>query len=114
MLQRSIPVRRQFLLFGPLRFNKEFIDDIAPDIRRMSQITGTTIDGVKSRREELKHLQEETKRIKENTKKIQEENQREQEEFYKQISGMMNVRRDEMQDVPSVEYPTPDMVEQDL
>jgi hypothetical protein len=72
----SIPVHRQFLLFGPLRFNKEFIDDIAPDIRYMSQITGTTIEGVKSNREKLKRIQEETERIKENTKKIQKETQR--------------------------------------
>ncbi|SRR6266849_349718 len=66
--ERSIPARRQFLLFGPLRLNKEFIDDIAPDIRRLSQLTGTTIDGVNSRREEIKRLKEETERIKENTK----------------------------------------------
>src|SRR6266849_2268456 len=108
----SIPVRRQFLLFGPLRFDREFIDDIAPDIRRLSQLTGTTIEGVKSNREKLKRLQEETERIKENTKRIQEESHREQEEFYKQISDLISYRRYEIQDVPSVEYPTPDMIEQ--
>ncbi len=44
----SLPVHRQFTLFGPLRFDKEFIDDIAPDIRCLSQVTGTTIEDVKN------------------------------------------------------------------
>lgn len=88
--ERSIPARHQFLFFGPLRFNKDFIDDIAPDVRRLSQITGTTVEDMKKRRKELEHLKQENERIKENTKKIQEQALREQEEFYKQISYLIS------------------------
>ena len=92
----SIPAHRQFLLFGPLRFSKEFIADIAPDIRRLSQLTGTTLADVKNRREELKRIEQETEQIKEGTKRIQGETQKEQEEFYKQISELMEEKRRKM------------------
>lgn len=74
----GLPTYRQFLLFGPIRIKKAFIDDIAPELRARHQRTNTTRADWERRRQEAKRRDTEIEQMKEDEKRMEEDFRKEQ------------------------------------
>lgn len=82
-------MHRKYWLFGPTLYEKEAIDEMAPQIRANMKLLGTTRADNAARRQELERLQQQTKQHEANIAETQRRMLEEREAFNKQIEEMV-------------------------
>ncbi len=84
----SIPTKRKYLLFGEILLDKNFVDNIAPDVRSFMQRTGGTRADWERKKQERAQIERETEQIEADIEAINEQQRKDQEEFIKQFNAL--------------------------